>query len=389
MTIDGTDLHQREALLLAPYAMASCDSRGRVHTEGEGEKRTDFQLDRDRIIHSTAFRRLEYKTQVFVNHTGDHYRTRLTHTLEVSQIARSVGRKLALNEDLIEAIALSHDLGHPPFGHSGEDQLDELMAKHGGFNHNLHCLRVVDLLERRYPDFPGLNLTWEVRESAVKHYGSFDRPGLEEFDPDSQPLLEAQLADIADSLAYSNHDLDDGYRSGFLDLSDLREVELFCRAEEQVRERYGAIDERLLVARAVSILIDGQIQDLVETSLGRLQESEIGSVEEVRNCSRELIAFSPEVSGLKSEMNDFLHQRLYSHPLCLRESRRGKRTIAALFEQYLLEPGGLPSEHRQRIDEHGAEVVACDYIAGMTDRFCFKEHQRLFGCDPEYQEETR
>jgi len=389
MTTSGTDLHDREERLLEPYGMASRDSRGRVHGEGIDDQRTDFLLDRDRIIHSTAFRRLEYKTQVFVNHTGDHYRTRLTHTLEVSQISRSVGRKLGLNEDLIEAIALSHDLGHSPFGHSGEDQLAELMEDHGGFNHNLHCLRVVDLLERRYPDFPGLNLTWEVRESVVKHYGAFDRPGLEAFEPDSQALLEAQLADIADSLAYNNHDLDDGYRSGFLDLSDLREVELFRRAEEQVIGRYGAIDERMLVARAVSTLIDGQIQDLIETSLGLLEEFAITSVEAVRSCPQGLIAFSPEVARLKSEMRDFLHQRLYSHPLCLRESRRGKRTIARLFGEYKRDPSLLPAEHCERIDDLGAEVVICDYIAGMTDRFCFKEHQRLFGCDPDYQEEAR
>lgn len=379
------DPHQREAQLLAPYAMPSSASRGRDYPESEDNFRTVFQRDRDRIIHSTAFRRLEYKTQVFVNHEGDHYRTRLTHTLEVSQISRSVARALRLNEDLVEAIALSHDLGHAPFGHAGEEQLDELMQQWGGFNHNRHCLRVVEILEQRYPGFPGLNLSWEVREAVVKHSGPENNPAFARFEPDWQPLLEAQLADIGDSLAYDSHDIDDGLRSGYLCVEDFRDVELWRRIEDSVRERYHDLDDRQLIARTVSAVIRAQVLDLVEESSRRLVAAKVSSVDEVRGSSDALIAFSPEMAERKGELQRFLRERLYRHYLTQRMSEKGKRFIAAIFAEYRRQPAQLPDEYRQRISAASAadhdrvvDEVICDYVAGMTDRFCQQEHMRLF-----------
>ncbi len=369
---------EREEVLLAPFASASRDSRGRVHPEEEGSCRTAFERDRDRIIHCTAFRRLEYKTQVFVNHEGDHYRTRLTHTLEVAQISRAVARALGLNEHLVEAISLSHDLGHPPFGHAGEAKLNELMAALGGFNHNQHCLRVVDLLERRYPGFPGLNLSWEVRESIIKHAGAAPGEENREFEPQWRPLLEAQLVDIGDSLAYVSHDLDDALRSGYLSVKDFHSVELWRCAERQVRSRWSGIDERCMVARVVSWIIDVQVQDLVEESHRRLAEDSISSVAEVRANPRDLVAFSSEMEKKKGELHDFLDQRLYHHPRGVRMAEKGKRFLEAIFLEYLRAPAQLPAEYRRRLDGEGPERVICDYLAGMTDRFCLQEYMRLF-----------
>jgi len=367
----------REAALLAPYAMPAARSRGRAHAEPESPHRSVFQRDRDRIVHSTAFRRLEYKTQVFVNHEGDHYRTRLTHSLEVAQISRSVARLLGLNEDLVEAIALSHDLGHPPYGHAGEAELDRRMAGHGGFDHNRHCLRIVDELESRYPGFPGLNLTWEVREAVVRHYGRFDGD-LRAFAEVGAPLLEAQLVDIGDSLAYDNHDLDDGFRSGYLTLDELLEVEIFASAAASVRERHGELPERLLVARAVAALIDLQIVDLVAETSRRLAEARIGSVEDVRAARAPLVGFGEAVLARKRALQTFLRERLYEHYRCRRMAEKGKRFLGALFEEYLREPGQLPPEHLRRVGEVGAHRAVCDYLAGMTDRYCLQEYQRLF-----------
>ncbi|MEE8143227.1 MAG: deoxyguanosinetriphosphate triphosphohydrolase [Planctomycetota bacterium] len=368
----------REESLLAPYAMASRNSRGRVHGEEDDDLRTPFERDRDRIIHSTAFRRLEYKTQVFVNHEGDHYRTRLTHTLEVAQISRSGARALGLNEQLVEAIALSHDLGHPPFGHAGEEKLDELMADAGGFNHNLHCLRVVDLLEQRYPDFPGLNLSWEIRESIIKHGSSADSPLTAEFQPQWRPLLEAQLVDIGDSLAYVSHDLDDALRSGYLSVADFRDVELWKRAEKEVRSRWHDIDERYLVARVVSRIIDSQVRDLVAESMRRLKHNCIDSVDAVRTHGQDLIAFSETMQRDKRELKEFLNQHLYHHSRSVRMAEKGKRFLEAVFLEYLRVPDQLPREYRRRIAEQEPKRVICDYLAGMTDRFCLQEYMRLF-----------
>ncbi len=373
------DPHQREALLLAPYAQSSVESRGRRHDEPETGHRSIYQRDRDRIVHSTAFRRLEYKTQVFVNHEGDHYRTRLTHSLEVAQISRSVARLLSLNEDLVEAIALSHDLGHPPYGHAGEEELAHRMRDHGGFNHNRHCLRIVDALEWRYPRFPGLNLSWEVREAIVRHYGHFEGE-LAEFASQGAPLLEAQVVDIGDSLAYDNHDLDDGFRSGFLTLDELFEVELFAEAAAQVREEHGDLSDRMLITRAVSNLIHSEILDLVAETRRRLKSGSqpIDSIEAVRGATEPVVAFSAPMQKKKRAMQEFLYARLYRHYRCQRMAEKGKRFLGALFGEYLREPGQLPPLHLARAEEVGLERTICDYLAGMTDRYCLQEYQRLF-----------
>lgn len=380
-----TDPLAREDLLLAPYAMSSRASRGRVHPELADGFRTAFQRDRDRIVHSTAFRRLEYKTQVFVNHEGDHYRTRLTHTLEVSQISRTIARSLALNEDLVEAISLSHDLGHAPFGHAGEDKLDELMAPWGGFDHNRHCLRVVDELEQRYPDFGGLNLSWEIRESIVKHAGPENNPIYADFEPGWQPLLEAQLADIGDSLAYDSHDIDDGLRSGYVTVADLRSLRLWRMAEERVRQRWGRLGGRELIARTVSSVIDAQVQDLISTSRRSISESSVGSVEDVRSAPGPLISFSPGMQEMKSELQKFLRSCLYNDYRTRKMSEKGKRLIEAIFEEYRRDPRQLPPEYLQRVDaldgalpQREVAQVICDYVAGMTDRYCQQEYVRMF-----------
>ncbi|MFN0058552.1 MAG: deoxyguanosinetriphosphate triphosphohydrolase [Planctomycetota bacterium] len=378
MTTEFLDPLDREESLLAGFAMRSRASRGRVHEDQAAGLRTAFQRDRDRIVHSTAFRRLQYKTQVFVNHEGDHYRTRLTHTLEVAQIARTVARALALNEDLVEAIALSHDLGHPPFGHAGEDQLHDLMAAHGGFNHNRHCLRVVDVLERRYPDFPGLNLSWELRESIAKHYGRFDARELASFEPALKPLLEAQIVDIGDALAYDSHDLDDGMRSGYLQLDELKTLELWRLAELQVAERWPQADQRASVARTVSRLIDAQVQDLLAETRRQLAALGVRSVDDVRRAPNLLAQFTPEMQRMKRELKSFLRERLYRHPRSVRMAEKGKRFIAAIFNEYLRAPGQLPIEYRKRAERDGLQVAVCDYLAGMTDRFCLREYMRLF-----------
>ncbi len=372
------DPWQREEALLAPYATRARESRGRFHAEPEDRSRTPFQRDRDRIIHSTAFRRLEYKTQVFVNHEGDHYRTRLTHTLEVAQIARGVARALGLNEDLVEAVALSHDLGHPPFGHAGEEALDALMANAGGFEHNRQCLRVVTLLEQRYPDFPGLNLTWEVREAIAKHSWPAERNASAEYEPESAPSLEAQLVDTCDSLAYANHDIDDGIRSGYLPLEELARVELWRRAEERVRERWPRTSKRTLVARTVSGLIDAQVHDLIAGSLEGIQGHGVTTIADARRARQTLIAFTPAMQSWKDELHRFLDDRLYHHPRTLKMAGKGKRFIAAIFERYHEEPRTLPAEHFARVEADGLERVICDYIAGMTDRYCNQEYMRLF-----------
>jgi len=377
--LDLAGLEKREDALLAGYAMRSSRSRGRLHAEPGSRYRTTYQRDRDRIVHSTAFRRLEYKTQVFVNHEGDHYRTRLTHTLEVAQISRSIARVLRLNEDLVETIALAHDLGHSPFGHAGEDALDALLADEGGFEHNLQSLRVVDTLEKRYPDFDGLNLSWEVRESIVKHGEPGDLP--EGFEPAWKPLLEAQLADIADSLAYSNHDIDDGIRSGFIGIEDLRDVRLWAGAEGAVIESHPRIDPKRLVARTVSHLIDEQVSDLIAATHRRLVEARIDSVEAVRSHGTALVGFSPEMEALKEEMGAFLHERLYNHYRTLKMAEKAKRFIAAIFNEYMRNARQLPPDFQDRMASDGKARVIADYIAGMTDRFALQEYKKLF--DPE------
>jgi len=358
--------------------MHSSDSLGRQHPQKESEFRTPFQRDRDRIIHSTAFRRLEYKTQVFVNHEGDHYRTRLTHTLEVSQISRSIARSLGLNEDLVECIALAHDLGHPPFGHAGEDALDELMSEEGGFNHNRQTLRVVDRLEKRYPGFDGLNLSWEIRESIAKHCPGRKFSINPEFQPELQPLLEAQLVDIADSLAYDNHDIDDGLRSDFIRVEELREVRLWREVENEVLTREGEINDKLRNARVVARLIDRQVRDLGEATAKRIEGENIRSVDDVRRAGRYLIGFSSPLMERIRELEDFLQEKLYRHWRVLKMAEKAKRFINQIFREFERNPLQLPPGFQSHLSKKSRKRVICDYIAGMTDRYCQDEYKRLF-----------
>lgn len=378
--ISREELEAREEHWLAPYAMKSRQTRGRQHPEPEDPFRTVYRRDRDRIIHTTAFRRLEYKTQVFVNHEGDHYRTRLTHTLEVVQIGVSIARALRLNEDLVEVVSLAHDIGHPPFGHAGEDALRELMEGHGGFDHNIQGLRIVDLLEVRYPAFPGLNLTWETRESINKHRTPYDHPGMQvALDPSRSPLLESQVADIADEIAYDNHDLDDGLLSGILKEEDLAPIELWRQAREAVESHSGSLDQEVRRHQIIRTLINGQITDLLTATSERVKRHQIDSVEAVRTCTQRLIGFSPEMQKLRLPLKQLLWKQLYHHYRVVRMADKAKRFIAEMFELYLKKPDQLPDSARVRMarEEDPARVV-CDYIAGMTDRYCLEEYRKLF-----------
>jgi len=379
-TTTREDLEAREEQWLSPYAMKSRQTRGRQHQEPEDAFRTVYRRDRDRIVHSTAFRRLEYKTQVFVNHEGDYYRTRLTHTLEVAQIAVSVARVLRLNEDLVDVVALAHDIGHPPFGHAGEDALRELMAEHGGFDHNIQGLRIVDLLEERYPGFPGLNLTWEVRESINKHRTPYDHPDLEiALDPKLSPLLESQIADIADEIAYDNHDLDDGLTSGILKEEDFSRIALWQQARDSVESRRPTMNAEIRKYQIIRTLINQQVTDLVQATVQRLTHARIGSVDDVRACRERLVTFSDELQRLRDPLKQLLWTQLYHHYRVVRMADKAKRFIGELFHLYVKKPEQLPKTTRSRI-ERGEEPhrVVCDYIAGMTDRYCLEEYKKLF-----------
>ena len=373
-------LEAREEQWLAPYAMRSRRTRGRQHPEPEDPHRTVYRRDRDRIIHTTAFRRLEYKTQVFVNHEGDHYRTRLTHTLEVAQIAGSIARILRLNEDLVEAVALAHDLGHPPFGHAGEDALHELMEGHGGFDHNIQGLRLVDLLEARYPTFPGLNLTWEVRESINKHRTPYNHPDLQvALDPESAPLLESQVADIADEIAYDNHDLDDGLASGIVKEDDLADLDLWRQACAAVASLGGPLTQEIRRYQTIRTLINRQVSDLVQATAGRLREHRIESVEDVRACRAPLVGFSEEMARCRTPLKRLLWNQLYHHYRVVRMADKAKRFLTELFQLYLKKPEQLPHTTRSRLQRADDPYrVVCDYIAGMTDRYCLEEYKKLF-----------
>jgi len=366
----------------ASYAQHDDESRGRRHAEPEHGYRSVYQRDRDRIVHSRAFRRLEYKTQVFVNHEGDHYRTRLTHSLEVSQIGRTVARALRLNEDLVESLALSHDLGHTPFGHLGESVLDRLLAQHGGFDHNRQTLRIVDLLEDRYSAFPGLNLSWEVREGVAKHSGPIDpvrAPEFAEFEPGLEPPLEAQLIDLVDEIAYNHHDIDDGLEAGLLDVDDLAaEVPLFGRPLEQARRAPGPATARQLQATALRGLIDSLVTDLIETTRGKVREAGVESAAEVRRVGRPLVGLTPEVAAGNRRLKDYLHRHLYRHHRIERMKDKARRVLVALFERYRENPRLLPEETCRRGERESPERAIADYIAGMTDRYAIQEHQRLF-----------
>jgi dGTPase len=369
-----------ESARLAAYAVRSVDSQGRVHAEPEHPYRTAFQRDRDRIVHSRAFRRLEYKTQVFVYREGDHYRNRLTHTLEGSQISRTIARALRLNEDLAEAVALAHDLGHTPFGHAGERALSDCMSREGGFDHNRQSLRIVDLLEDRYPDFRGLNLTDETREGILKHGIQWEHPVPVPVQGE-QPSLEAQVVDASDEIAYTNHDLDDGLRSELLDLVSLADVPIWRAAREQVKAEHGGAAEPVLQAQTVRAIINRLVTDLVQTSGERLEKSGVDSVAAVRKTEGRLIAFSPEVAEAKRELKRFLYEKLYFHPRVREMSDRGARILAELFACFRDDPARLPVHVSERFDEDGEARAIADYTAGMTDRFAMIEYERLVGAD--------
>ena len=368
---------------LAPYAADPLRSRGRRHAEPPARGRTDFQRDRDRIVHSAAFRRLEYKTQVFVNHEGDLFRTRLTHSLEVAQIGRAIARNLRLNEDLVEAITLAHDLGHTPFGHAGQDALDECMKPHGGFEHNLQSLRVVDELEERYGAFDGLNLTFETREGILKHCSAANARRLgelgERFLLKRQPGLEAQIANLADEIAYNNHDIDDGLRSGLLEVEQLETVPLFARHAALVRAQYPAIAGRRMIHETVRRMINTLIVDLTEESTRRIAAASPAGIDDVRMAGP-LIAFSAELRAEADALKRFLHQQLYRHYKVMRMSAKARKIVRELYTAFDEEPRLLPTDHQARAAHDKPRAIA-DYVAGMTDRYAIREHRRLYAVE--------
>jgi len=374
---------------LAPYAQSEAGSRGRRFAEPPPRHRTEYQRDRDRIVHSTAFRRLVYKTQVFVNHEGDLYRTRLTHSLEVAQIARSVARALALNEPLAEAICLAHDLGHTPFGHAGQDALHDCMREFGGFEHNLQSLRVVDELEERYAEFPGLNLTFETREGILKHCSAVNARRLgdlgQRFLERRSPSLEAQLANLADEIAYNNHDVDDGIRAGLIGIDELREVAIFRRQHDLVTARYPGLGSRRLVHEVVRRMIDYLVNDLIAASEAAIARAAPADVEAVRSRPEPLLTFGEEVRAEHLELKQYLRSHLYRHYKVLRMTTKARRVVNELFQAMFGETELMPTEHQEAAQRMEAEDgrpgrarAVADYIAGMTDRFAILEHQRLF-----------
>lgn len=382
MLFDRRQLEQIENETLAPYGMRSRDSRGRVYPEDEHPYRTAYERDRDRIIHTTAFRRLKHKTQVFVATEGDYYRTRLTHTLEVTQIGRTIARALGANEDLTEAICLVHDIGHPPFGHSGERTLDVLMTEYGGFDHNRQALRIVEKLERRYPDWPGLNLTYELREGIVKHETEYDTASAGDFEPDQRGLLEAQIANAADEIAYNAHDFDDGLRAGLFAPANLDGLELWETVKRSVGWDGKNFDD-LWRHRIVRRLIGLEVTDVVEATAKRLEAAGVQSVGDLRTLDHNVIGFSDAMRERNRSHKDFLYRRMYQHYRVLRMQVKAERLLQQLFEAYVSEPRQMPEPTQKRIETVGLHRVVCDYIAGMTDSFALDEHRKLF--DPSTQ----
>lgn len=370
-------LETLEDQVLAPYGMRSKNTKGRQYPEDEPQYRTVFQRDRDRILHTTAFRRLEYKTQVFITDEGDYYRTRLTHTLEVAQIGRTIARALGANEDLIEAICLAHDLGHSPFGHSGEVALNRLMKDFGGFDHNKQSLRIVTKLEKRYPEFRGLNLTWEVREGIVKHETEYDISDASEYDPDLRGNLEAQIANAADEMAYTAHDLDDGLRSGMITTKQLEGIALWEIIVKSIDWDGKNFDE-LIRHRLIRRLIGIEVDDLVNTTAQKLRQSGVRSPLEIQQLPYNIIGFSEDMARRNRELKDFLYKNLYRHPRVVRMQVKAERLISDLFHAYIEEPTILPHHVQGWIEERGLERTVCDYIAGMTDRYAVEEHNKLF-----------
>ena len=371
-------LEVNEKLTLSPYAQFSFDSRGRQFNESIHQWRTDFQRDRDRIIHSRAFRRLEYKTQVFLNGTGDHFRTRLTHTIEVAAISRNIARALGLNEDLAESIALAHDLGHSPFGHKGEYALNDLMKDHGGFEHNRQSLRIVETLEQKYPHHNGLNLTWETREGLVKHYTAYDHPSKDEnFDAKSSSL-EAQVANLADEITYYSHDLDDGLESNLLDEENLKEnIQIWCETSRQVHEQHGDLNPESRHYSIIRLLINSQVRDVVQTSKRLIAKSGVQSADEVRLHDGPLIKYSDERRAANLELRNYLYENLYYNPVVHKPNQRAVKLLEALFGYYLENPEKIGNQSRARIGNDGLHRAVCDYLSGMTDRYVALEFERI------------
>ena len=377
MLFTRQQLEEIEDKSLAPYGMRSRDSKGRAHLDHEPEHRTAFQRDRDRIIHTTAFRRLEYKTQVFINFEGDYFRTRLTHTLEVSQIGRTLARALGGNEDLVETICLAHDLGHSPFGHSGEVALARLMKDFGSFDHNRQSLRIVTELEQRYPEFPGLNLTWEVREGMVKHESEYDISDARDFSPDLRGNLETQIANIADELAYTTHDLDDGLRSGMITPHSLDGIALWEILRDTFNWHGPNLDD-MERHRMIRHLVGLMVTDMLESTDARLKESAVKSTLDIQKLKHNIIGYSEDVQRRNRELKDFLYNRLYRHYRVVRMQVKAERIITELFNAYKSEPAILPDHVQGFIQKRGLERIICDYIAGMTDRYAIEEHQKIF-----------
>jgi dGTPase len=370
-------LEEIEAKYLAPYGVKSNQSKGRLYPDKEPEYRTKFQRDRDRIIHTSAFRRLEYKTQVFINYEGDHYRTRLTHTLEVTQIGRSIARALGVNEDLVEAICLAHDLGHPPFGHSGETTLNRLLTDQGGFDHNKQSYRVVTKLENRYPNFPGLNLSWEVLEGIVKHESEYDVSDAKDFDPDLRGNIETQIANVADELAYTAHDLDDGLRSRMITPQMLTGIELWEILVANVQWQGGDLND-LTRHTMIRRLIGMEIDDVLSHTNEMIKNHSLQSPLDVQKLSFNIVGFTEIMARRNRSLKDFLYNNLYRHYRVQRMSFKADKILTDLFETYMKEHTTLPNHVQDKFESNIPERVVCDYIAGMTDRFAIEEHQKLF-----------
>jgi dGTPase len=380
MPVTREKLEAQERQVLASYAQLSAETRGRVYKEPPPEWRTHYQRDRDRVIHSRAFRRLEYKTQVFLNGSGDHYRTRLTHTMEVAAISRNIARALGINENLAETIALAHDLGHSPFGHKGEAVLNRLMKGHGGFEHNQHSLRIVEEIEQKYPRFPGLNLSWEVREGLQKHNTSYDQPGEHKSFTTPNASLEAQVANLSDEVAYYSHDLDDGLEAGLLDESRLeRDVQIWHEAAECVRKEFGELPDECRRYYTIRCIIDGQVHDVVSTSEDAIRRARISSADDARKYSRPLIRYSAERRSRNIQLRKYLYKNFYFHPVVHSPNVRAIKLMEELFEFYLENPKQLGDVARKKIRKLGLHRAVCDYIAGMTDLYVMKEHERLLG----------
>lgn len=371
------DLEKNEHLLLASYGLKSDESRGRLHDEPKSASRTAFQRDRDRIIHTTAFRRLEYKTQVFVFYEGDHYRTRLTHTLEVAQLGRSIARSLGANEDLTEAICLAHDLGHPPFGHAGEHALNALMKDHGGFNHNTQSYRIVTELENRYPDFMGLNLTYETREGMIKHETEYDKSDAAEFEPDKRASLEAQISNLADEIAYNAHDLEDGLRADLFVPYDLEELAIWQMLHEQIQWEEHHFDE-IVRREIIRELIGMMVTDVVRQTAENLAEHNVDTPQSLQMLPVNVVKYSAEFGSQIRQLKDFLYQRMYRHYRLMRMQTKAENFLSEIFEAYIKEPKMLPDQTQERLPYASAHRVVTDYIAGMTDRYALDEWEKLF-----------